>query len=968
MKTFKFLIWGLLAVLVLTAFAPVAAPSKPALYSPVGNAVKVDPDNVTLRWYRSTPSPTTSPVADYDIEVSEGSAVDATGAFQTTVYTANEPSPVPLTSTISHLIPAGTLDYGTSYYWHVRANASTSSAWSAAAVFRVGVEPPTLIALAPPPAPDLLTLRPTFSWTPGAQNAGSYTIQISRDSGFSTVYRTATVLASAVPANEYTPTTDLLPNILFYWRVRANNSLLGASDWSTPSSFTSANPPSVPVLISPKSTTVSTTPVMKWKVVSLQAGETFGTYEIEIFDTNKNLDTATPVFTANDTLNDGTPSLALQDTTSYDVPLAANLLPTTTYYWRMKAYNGDGEYRTSSLYTFYTSIVGEVNAATMDPSEDLGNVPGLEGPAFATTKTIDGFTGTVHENANLLSLYPIFRWDPGALNAQTFTVQVASYASGSCNVADPEESKFKTLIIDATVDHSDPEYAANLAKYPNYILCWRVRGNHSTYGSSDWSDVQIFRTANPPGIPVPTAPVDGTLTNDNSPRLVWNKVTLPSGTIFGKYEVEISFNSTFSGYDYPVDTIPPFLDPIDPASYPLPSPILPDNTVNSPVYSPAPPAPVFPNIPMVDQAHNPTTDLANTREESWYDVEPDIVPGPPIGNPLYGAHTYYWRVRSYNEYGEYSAWSVVRSIKIMVDRPTGLVITDCAGTVITDAITPRPCFDWDDVYRANSYKISIGVQNTNGSVTKILTGVTGGSAYQPVVDLPKGKTIVWWVTTVENTRYGVSLPASGAPFQSARPPTTPIPRVPINSKLVLTDTPTFTWTRSSYPLGTNFGYYEIQVARDKYFAYPVEPTAQTAPGDDYELSYTIATALTPARTYYWRVRACNDEVPNECSTWSPVNYFRTSVAAPTLVVPPDTANPLRPIFEWDAVNDASSYTIWVSKNAACITPVASATTSALLYQPGSNLAAGTTYYWCVRANSASFGPGPWSTIDTFTTP
>jgi hypothetical protein len=971
MKSVKRLFLALITVLALTAFAPVAVPSKPGLVSPINKTVKVDPDAVTLIWGKSAPSPTTSPITDYEFEVADSSAINLDGSFlvASVVDSGNTPAPVPVTSTMAHLIPAGILDYGTSYYWHVRStDGVATSAWSVTGVFRVGVEPPTLTALAPPPAPDLLTLRPTFSWTPGAQNADSYTIQISIDSGFSTIYRTATILYSAIPANQYIPTTDLTPRTTFRWRVRANNASLGTSGWSTVETFTTANPPTVPVLVSPNNIKVPPTPTLTWKPVSLQAGEVFERYEIEIFDTKIDVNNVTPVFSVDDVVE---PSLGLQTTTTYTVPVSANLLPATTYYWRMKAYNADGEYSTSGLFVFYTSISGEVAAVTMNPGETLGNVPGLEDPAGPTAKTITGFTGLVHENSNLLSLRPIFEWDAGTMNAETFTLQVASQVSGSCNVATPENSTFASQIINVSVPNSQPDYTANFDKYPNYILCWRIRGNHSLYGSSDWSNVQIFKTANPPGIPVLTAPVDATLTNDNSPRLVWEKVSLPAGSTFGKYEVEISYSSKFTGYDYPADTIPPYPDPI---TYPIASPILPDNTVLNPVYSVTPPQPLFPKFPMVDQAHDPITDLANSYNEPWYDVEPDIVVGPPAGNPLYGAHTYYWRVRAYNSNGEYSAWSTSRYIRISPDRPTNLSLTDCAGNPLVDAINPRPCFDWDDVYGASrGYIIQISTRANFSSI--IVTAYPGASQYQPIKDLPKDIPLYWRVSAVSSITFGTGLPSLPESFMSANPPNTPILIAPIANKLVVptlaNPDPVFTWKRSLYPLITTFDHYEIEIAGDKNFAFLVEPAVQTAPGDDYDTSYAIAPAvLTPARTYYWHVRACNDEIPNECSSWSTTAYFRTSVAETTLVTPPDNTNPLRPIFEWNAVNDATSYTLWISKRAACDIAVMGATISAstLYYQPKTNLAPFATYYWCVRANNPTYGPGAWSIDGPFAVP
>lgn len=974
MKILKGSLFSLVAVLSLTAFSFLPAPTRPTLISPVSRTVVTDPNAVTLKWGKAVPSATHTLVS-YEVEVSSSSAVNADGSFVAAGVVDSSTVAAPTTT---YTIAGGALDYGTTYYWHVRANdsAPSSSLWSVMGIFRVGVEPPTL-----DPVSGTLTLQPTFSWTPGAQNADNYTFQYSTDSGFST-YTSATVIPTSNPVR-YTPSIDMTPATSFYWRVRANNASLGASAWAVSAApFTTANPPIAPVLISPKGTRESPTPTLTWKAASLRGNTTFLTYEIEIFDTNQDLDTATPVYSAN-VFDDA--SLGLQLTTSYKVPAAAGLLPTTTYYWRVKAFSNNtitgisGEYSTSAVSYFYTSIAGKVDATTMDPSETYGNVPGVLGPGVPTAKTIPGYSGTVYENANLLGLSPTLKWDPGVLlnNAQTFTIQIATQASGSCNPANPNNSTFAAPIVNVNINSTAiHKYTVNLEKYPNSVLCWRIRGNHTLYGSSEWSDVQVFKTANPPSIPVLVSPVSGTLTNDNSPRLVWQKVSLPSGTTFGKYEIEISYNSTFSGYTYPANTVPPFGDiDLTAPPYPLPLPILPGNPILDPVYPTMPPVPAFPNFPMIIQAHDPITELANGYECPYdsnyacHQIEEEIDTVFPIGYPLYGARTYYWRVRAYNADGEFSPWSAVRSIRITPDRATNLTVTDCAGNPVTNATSPRPCFDWDDVNGAGKYQIQIAKSDKFAATSVVLTGLSTTSYYQATKDLPKGTTLYWRVWAIGGSQYGSSLPEIGPSFASANPPSTPTLLLPNLNQLSLSTEPTFRWTRADVPASTTFDHYEIQIAQDKDFAFLVEPTAQTTPGDDYETNYTIGPGiLTAARTYYWRVRACNNVLPiNQCSNWSNSRYFRTAVGTPILVTPPDTST-MRPYFEWNAVNDATAYNIWITKNATCTAPLVEGnTTTNLYYRTLSNLVPG-TYYWCVRANNPVYGPGAWSLIDSFTLP
>jgi hypothetical protein len=268
---------------------------------------------------------------------------------------------------------------------------------------------------------------------------------------------------------------------------------------------------------------------------------------------------------------------------------------------------------------------------------------------------------------------------------------------------------------------------------------------------------------------------------------------------------------------------------------------------------------------------------------------------------------------------------------------------------------------------AGGYIFQIATKDTFIPSSIVVKAYTG-SQYQPVKDLPKDVDLYWSVVARGSITYGTSLPAV-ASFHSANPPETPKLIAPILNKLEPTTTPTFIWSTSFVPFAFGFDHYEIQIAKDSNFTYLVEPTSQTTAGDESELTYTIGVGLLdPGKTYYWRVRSCNDAIPdNQCSTWSPGSSFRIAIEQVTLGAALLTT-PLRPIFDWDVVGGATSYTIRISLRPACDVPVLSATVASLSYQPKNNLTAGTTYYWCVIANSKTYGPGAWSAVDTFMTP
>ncbi|HMB21980.1 MAG TPA: hypothetical protein VKP08_04070, partial [Anaerolineales bacterium] len=60
-----------------------------------------------------------------------------------------------------------------------------------------------------------------------------------------------------------------------------------------------------------------------------------------------------------------------------------------------------------------------------------------------------------------------------------------------------------------------------------------------------WSEVRSFNSANPPSIPALSLPAADALTTDYSPTLKWTTVTVPSGTTFGHYWVQVDDDQLF---------------------------------------------------------------------------------------------------------------------------------------------------------------------------------------------------------------------------------------------------------------------------------------------------------------------------------------------------------------------------------------------------------------------------------------
>ncbi len=162
--------------------------------------------------------------------------------------------------------------------------------------------------------------RPLFDWA-NVPGANSYSFQISTSPNFTSLIMNLNLSASA-----YTPTTDLPRNTLLYWRVRANNPA-GSGDWSRTRHFFSANPPSVPALVSPAGGAhlTSFTPALDWSDSNPAA--TY--YEVQI-STDAN-------FTA--LLGRGRGGATNQSAYTVQTALAPSSNP---YYWRVRAVSTNG--------------------------------------------------------------------------------------------------------------------------------------------------------------------------------------------------------------------------------------------------------------------------------------------------------------------------------------------------------------------------------------------------------------------------------------------------------------------------------------------------------------------------------------------------------------------------------------------------------------------------------------------------
>jgi len=275
----------------------------------------------------------------------------------------------------------------------------------------------------------LLTDRPDFGWN-GVIGATRYLIQISRTNTFKKL-----LVNKSVTSSELGLTKDLPVNTVLYWRVRAETAYV-KGPWSETWNFTTDNPPSVPVLKSPKNNGLTTdyTPRLDWKNSSVPKLNVFDHYQLQLSTT---VDFVEPLV-----------DVVVEGRLNSEYTLPVELDPNTTYYWRVRAFDTMGAYSGwSKIWRLRTAIAP----------------PELELPA---------------DLENVTDLRPEFDW-VDVEGAMSYTIQISRNMS------------FSNRLVSKKVSGSSYTPTSNLLK--GRTLYWRVRGNGPN-GPSQWSIVREFTT------------------------------------------------------------------------------------------------------------------------------------------------------------------------------------------------------------------------------------------------------------------------------------------------------------------------------------------------------------------------------------------------------------------------------------------------------------------------------------------
>lgn len=316
--------------------------------------------------------------------------------------------------------------------------------------------------------------------------ADGYQILVDNDPNF-----TSPEINAFPVSSDYTPTFELAENVLYYWKVRARNTVTGdSSDWSATWSFrVDITPPTAPSLVSPENaaTLYVDQPVFTWTPVSDLSGVS---YKLEI---DNDPDFSSPTYSI------------LLASTSHQIEnkLTENFSP---YYWRVTAIDGAQNKNSSAIYTFRLKVPP---SSFIDPIS-----PYWQNQNFTLTVTASDNDGVV-ENVEF--------W----------------YRYSSDNV------NWGSWIL--YENDSTPPYSwvfvppSGVGFYEFYSRAWDDRGNYEN--APEQADARCgFDNVAPPAVEN-LLPENNAEVTSFTPTLEWARVTDLSGV---SYQVLVDNEDTFS--------------------------------------------------------------------------------------------------------------------------------------------------------------------------------------------------------------------------------------------------------------------------------------------------------------------------------------------------------------------------------------------------------------------------------------
>ncbi|MEW5767285.1 MAG: Ig-like domain-containing protein [bacterium] len=849
------------------------------------------------------------------------------------------------------------------WFWRVKCNEGCVSNWSEVNTFIV--EP---ITGAGPFPPDLITpsdgdyedtSTPFFSWS-GQSDISYYQIQIDQDESFSIPDSDDTLIDATTTLAYYQPTTAL-PDMTYWWRVRAVNTSSRLGNWGIPQKvIIDTTVPTAVTLLSPSngSYTNEATPAFDWNDPEPEL-----TYTLQVDNTDSTI--------SSPELEESGLSVSQFEST-YNWGSGSD----TTAWWRVMATDKAGNTTASEVWTLYIDI-------------NAPSAPTLNSPA----------SGTYTSDPT-----PTFEWyaaadDMSNTSNQTYTLQVAEMATGF------------TTPVEVITGISGITYSLSLLD-GSYL--WRIKAYDAAGNGSNWSAewLLVIDTV-APSQPTLVSPTNGSTINDTTPLFDWGEVadenlsyytivadtdgiSLTSGWII--YDTltgspPLSYYQ-YSGTDFEEGTTYYWqVRAYDKAGNEGPSAVW---YTKFDATAPSDPVLVSPSHGAVTNDHTPAFD--------WNEVDagesvvsyrfqvadnnsfaPVILEADDLTASTYTLYSYqalsdgvyYWRAMATDSAGNESAGNNKYSLTIDTTAPDSSTLTNPPpGTDVV--VGSNPTFSWEAVSGADSYDIQIDDDTDFSSPNRNVSGLSTTS-YTPDPVLSEG-TYYWRVRARDEAGnigdWRASNESPGSVTVDTTAPDAPYLTSPADGAYVKEAQPWFSWaavTDSVTEGALTFDtiYYTIEFSEISDFSdtntyytnYPnVADTTWYHPeyfSDPMFNGHTFSDG-----TYYWRISA-TDYAGNESgySGSRALVVDTTAPSAPTLVAPAtgsvvntDTSSL---IFDWTDVSGAS-YTLEVDNNNDFSSPEIDITSTSSSYTNTTSLSDG-NYYWRVKAADQAGNDSHWST-------
>lgn len=475
----------------------------------------------------------------------------------------------------------------------------------------------------------------------------------------------------------------------------------------------------------------------------------------------------------------------------------------------------------------------------------------------------------------LFNSQPTFDWTD-VYSALSYTIQISN------NIGFTGTPTSNT-IIDSTF--TQPTSLPN-----NVTRYWRVRANLAG-DPGPWSVIRSFVTARPPSTPTLASPANNSLTTDYTPLLNWNDSTIPAGTTFQRYELQIATNNVFTS-----PTIEDVSGVVTNSEYTPVADLDPNATyywrvrafntlgqysawsgVRSFRTALLPPTLINPNDTAQLLSNRPIFDWADIPGVTGYRIQiaNNIGFSPTLTNTVVTSSTYmptadlpagttlYWRVQSNGTNGP-SAWSTVQTLTT-ANPPSLPTLASPANNAKVSG--PSPLFNWNDSTLPvgidfDHYQIQIATDNGFVSIVhdNSLSGITNSQDGTAI--LASGTTYYWRVrafnTLAQSSAWST---VRSVRIKFAGPTLT----LPVTVSTVSSLLPTFVWDALN-----GAATYRIQVSKSGTFNTLVINQTGIA-----STNFTPTANLQSGTTYYWRVRVDTPTATYAIGDWSVVFTFTT---------------------------------------------------------------------------------------------